>query len=193
MRKLTLITLCLLIAVPVFAELKFNGAAVGAGIIMPESPWDMGFNGAGYVNLGELSKGLVFVPGLSYWAATYEEDFLLDASKKSEATLSNIAINADVHYFFNGKEEGPYAGGGLSFNMTSVEVTSPAYTVTFFGTTTNVPSESHTASDSKIGFQALGGYLTDVGNMKGFVEAKYNIISDFNTLQINVGVWFGGK
>jgi len=186
MRKITLITICLLIAVPAFADLGFNGAAVGVGVVMPESPWDMGFNGAAYVNLGEVSDGLVFVPGLAYWSAGYSESYY---GVNSDATLSNIAINADVHYFFSGKEEGAYAGGGLSFNMVSVETTYPSYS--YLGYT--VPGGSITADDSKIGFQALGGYLMDVGGMKGFAEAKYNIISDFNTFQINVGVWFGGK
>jgi opacity protein-like surface antigen len=184
MKKLTMIFVLVLACALVFPvsaqKLGFNGVGVGAGVIMPEDPWDTGFNIAGYANMGELTDNLVFVPGLAYWSAGADQF-------GNDITLSNFAVNADVHYFFERKQIGPYAGGGIGLNFVSFEFSLPTYTNPFTGQT---EGGTQSTSETKFGFQVLGGYMMEVSKMMGFVEAKYNIISDFSTFQINVGVWF---
>ena len=122
MKKFTLtmvLVLSVIIVMPLSAQkLGYNGVGVGAGLIFPQD-WDTGFDLAGYVNMGELSDNLVFVPGLAYWSAGTE---VLGV----DVSFSNIAINADVHYFFERKQVGPYAGGGLGFNILTAEVALPS-------------------------------------------------------------------
>ncbi len=185
MKKLTMIVFLILACALVFPvsaqKLGFNGVGVGAGVIMPEDPWDTGFNIAGYANMGELTDNLVFVPGLAYWSAS-------STVFNTDVTFSNFAVNGDVHYFFERKQQGAYAGGGISINFTSAEVAAPSYVDPFTGQT--IGGGTASASDTEFGFQVLGGYMMEISKMMGFVEAKYNLISNFNTVQINVGVWF---
>lgn len=185
MKKLTMVVVFVLACAMVFPvsaqKLGYNGVGVGAGLIMPEDPWDTGFNIAGYVNMGEFTDNLVFVPGLAYWSSGVSIGDI-------DLSLSNFAVSADVHYFFERKQQGPYAGGGLGLNFVSAEFAVPGFFNPFTGQTEGGTTQSN--SDTEFGFQVLGGYMLEVSNMMGFVEAKYNLISNFNTFQINVGVWF---
>ena len=56
MKKLTMTVVLVLTCAMLFPvsaqKLGFNGVGVGAGVIMPEDPWDTGFNIAGYANMG---------------------------------------------------------------------------------------------------------------------------------------------
>jgi hypothetical protein len=101
-----------------------------------------------------------------------------------------LQIAGDVHYLLE-NVEGLYFGGGLSINITSYEYPSVDITydpVTGFATgfSSNKPSESKT----KVGINLLGGYEMPIGNNTGFAEAKYNIIGDFNTIELCVGMFF---
>lgn len=153
------------------ADLGFKGIAPKIGIIMPEGSWDTGFMGAVAVDMGEITNNLNLFPLLGYWSSKY--DFGTD-----KITLSNFQIGADVHYSIK-DVKGLYAGGGLSLNFISWDI--PGYSIYF-------PGES--LSETKFGLDFLAGYMIPVGSLLGFAEAKYNLISDFNTFEITIGVYF---
>jgi hypothetical protein len=158
--------------------LSLKAIAPQVGLVMPEDPWDMGFHVGAKVNMGELSDNLGLYPFVGYWSSKYSYDYL-DLSE--DISLSNIQIGADVHYHI-ASAKGLYVGGGLSFNILSVDV--PVYNP-FTG---NVTTESD--SESKIGIGLLAGYELPLGSNLGFIQGKYNIISDLNTLELTVGMYF---
>ena len=158
--------------------LGFKAIAPQIGLVMPEDPWDMGFHIGAKINMGELTKDLGLYPFVGYWSSKYTYDaFDLNEDLK----LSNIQIGADVHYHI-ASMEGLYVGGGLSFNMLSIEF--PSYNPFTLESTTESDSES------KIGFGLLAGYEMPFGSTTGFVQGKYNIISDLNTIELTVGMYF---
>jgi opacity protein-like surface antigen len=158
--------------------LGFKAIAPQLGLVMPEDPWDMGFAIGGVINMGELSTNLGLYPFVGYWSSKYTYD-AFDLSE--DLTLSNIQIGADVHYSI-ASAKGLYVGGGLSFNMLSVEF--PSYNPVTFESTTD------SESDSKIGIGLLAGYEMPLGSNLGFIQGKYNLISDLNTLELTVGIYF---
>ncbi len=158
--------------------LGFKAIAPQLGLVMPEDPWDMGFHVGAKINLGELTKDLGLYPFVGYWSSKYSYSAF---DESTDLKLSNIQIGADVHYHI-ASMQGFYVGGGLSFNMLSIEF--PSYNP-FTGAST---TESN--SDSKIGFGLLAGYELPLGSNLGFVQGKYNLISDLNTLEITVGMYF---
>jgi len=176
---LSSIIVSLLVIFPTFAgQFVFSGAAVYGGVVFPED-WDTGFNVGAGATFGPLTEGLYLFPSLTYWesSAVQEDD--------AELGISNFSIGVDVHYFFMKQQQGAYVGGGLSYNMLNWEYSYISY-----------PSGSRywvDNSESKIGFAPLGGYLFNLGSMTALIEAKYNLISDFNTFQICLGLMFGKK
>ena len=177
MRKILLFISILLVfglfvALPA-QNLGFKGIAVKGGIVSPESPWDMGFFGGVSANMGEISPGLSLFPFVSYWSSGYS-NYGIDLG------LSNFQLGADIHYPLT-NVQGVYVGGGISFNILSVDYPMWDYTR---GWTTASDSEN------KIGFGGLVGYEIQLGGRQGFVEGKYNIISDFNTLEVAIGIFF---
>ena len=157
--------------------LGFNGVGAKAGLIMPEDPWDTGFFVSITADLGEITENLSLVPFVGYWKSNY-------SIYEYDLGLSNIQLGADVHYFLSGVP-GLYAGGGLSLNLLSVEY--PTFNYLGGGITTDSESET------KLGFGFLAGYGFNVAGQNIFVEGKYNIISDFNTLELAVGIMFDLK
>ncbi|NWG75797.1 MAG: hypothetical protein HXY24_14550 [Rubrivivax sp.] len=181
--KLKMFLLCAIcsfgVILPTFAaQFIFSGAAVYGGAVFPEN-WDTGFNVGAGAYFGPLSEGIYLVPSLTYWesSAVQEDD--------AEVGISDFSIAVDVHYFFMKQQQGAYIGGGLSYNMLSWEYTYIAYP---YGSRYWVDN-----SESKIGFAPLGGYLFNLGKLTALIEAKYNLISDFNTFQISLGLIFGRK
>ncbi len=168
--------LCIAMFVPASAQkIEFTGIGAKAGIVLPESPFDnLGLQFGANAYLGELSDGLYWVMGLNYWTVSNDENGF-------DQTLSNFQIMEDVHYYLSGKPEGAFVGGGISYNLLSWEAT---VDLGFLGTTTI------STDDSKIGFHPLAGYVFQLGEMNAFVEAKYNLISNFNTLDVVFGVNF---
>ena len=147
-----------------------------AGILLPEDPWDTGFFIGATANLGELTDNLQLHPNITYWSTGYSfEGVDLDLS------LSNIQIGGDVHYYLE-DVEGLFFGGGISLNFVSAEFAS----VNFF----TGESITESSSDTEFGFDILGGYEIPLGDNTGFVQARYNIISNLNTFEIGVGILF---
>ena len=176
MKKLSLVLFIIL-----FATLSVNASGLGlysiapkVGVIMPEDPWKTGFMFGAEADLGEITENLHLVPVFGYWSSKY--DF-----SGADLTLSNIQIGGDVHYFIP-SAKGLFVGGGIGLNFLSVDLP----TVTYFGQSYGGGSESET----KFGFGFLAGYVIPLNNMQAFVKAKYNLISDFNTFEINAGVAF---
>lgn len=172
-RVLMLAAVILLLTIPVSAsDIGFHRVAPKAGLIFPQD-LDMGFMFGGAADLGELTDNLSLVPLVSYWTASRSESGI-------DISFSNIQIGADVHFNIE-NVEGLYVGGGLSINFESVSTDFKD----FFGNTYTADG-----SDTDIGFGFLGGYEMPVGNNTAFAQAKFNIISNFNTFEINLGMWF---
>lgn len=187
MKKLTMIfvvVLSLALVIPVSAQkLQYSGFGVHGNLVFPENH-NTGFGLGASVNMGELSNNLYLHPFADFWTAGWE---LYD-----EGSSTDIAIGADVHYFLDRKPQGAYFGGGLSFNFLSF---SYDYTgITGYDPNTLQPiygTETYDDSDTKIGFHPLAGYIFDLSGTTAYVEAKYLIISDWNTFMISVGALFG--
>jgi len=174
---LLLIAVILLATIPASASdlgLKRLGGKVG--IIFPQD-LDMGFMLGAAADMGELTDDLKLIPLISYWSAgTTESGY--------DFSFSNFQVGADVQYYLK-DVKGLYFGGGLSINFTTVSWDIPAELAAYYP-----DSESKT----KIGIGLLGGYEMPLGKTTtGFAQAKYNIISDASTFEINLGVWFDMK
>ena len=159
--------------------IEYSGFNVFLGAVIPED-WDTGFNIGAGVCLGEVLESIFLYPSLSYWEATSGDL----GSASEDAGLSNISVAVDAHYHFTGTQEGLYTGTGISYNILSWDYAYSAYVphrVTYWAED----------SDQKIGFQPLVGYNMDFDRFSGFVELKYNLISDFNTVQLSLGALFG--
>jgi hypothetical protein len=159
------------------AGLGLKAIAPQVGLVMPESPWNTGFHVGAKVNMGEVAKDFGLYPFIGYWSSKYSWS---GYGLSEDMTLSNIQIGADVHYHI-ADVKGLYAGGGLSLNLLSIKVPSFNY----YG-----QGSSATNSETKIGIGLLAGYELPVGKNLGFVQGKYNLISDFNTLELTVGMYF---
>lgn len=147
-----------------------------ASIVMPDH-LDMGFGINVSANVGEVFPGVELYPMISYWSAKWQNF--------NDFTVSNIAVGADAHYTMDSFPEGMYVGGGLNFNIVSSEY--PDYNYITGKSTTS------SKSDNKIGLSAFAGYTFSMGSFGLFAEARYNMISDFNNLQLSVGVPFSLK
>lgn len=173
------------LATPGFCQ----AVGIKAGIInisAKKEPYDvlgMGFQGGVNIHIVEVTKGLYSNMGAAYWTASKETD------GGSELTYSSISIAPDIRYYVEGEEAGFFIGGGLSINLLSIEgevTKTEAGPAGGYKTTTRVVKYDKT----EIGFHPVIGYLFNLGNMKAFVEGKYNFITDFNTLDAAVGVMF---
>ena len=170
-------SLLLLCGVSFSQNLGFHGVAAQAGLVVPsETGYTAGFALGAKVNMGEIADKLTLMPLVQY----HKPGFDVPAGA-GDATISIFVIGADVHYAIN---EQFYAGGGLNYNSITLEY---KVTIPFFGTTTI------DGSDSNIGFSALGGYNFDLGGLPSAIEARYNIVSNYNSLVIMLNVFFGTK
>jgi hypothetical protein len=179
MRKMYVVLAVILMfaAIAPAQGIGLHAIAPKVGVVFPQD-WDMGFLFGAKANLGEISEDLELHPFALYWTAGSDE-FGIDLS------LSNIQIGGDVVYFLP-NVEGLYVGGGLSINFLSFEAGA-----TFFNPFTG-QTESITADESltRIGISPVAGYEIPVGDNWAFVEVRYNIISDFNAFEIEVGYFF---
>ena len=176
--------LLLMVAVMLIATIPVSAADMGlkrlggkVGIIFPKD-LDMGFMLGAAADMGEITDNLKLIPLISYWNAGKSESGV-------DLSFTNIQIGADVQYYLK-DVKGLYFGGGLTINFQSASVDVPPEYAQFI-------SETST-SETDIGFGLLGGYEMPLGKTAtGFAQAKYNIISDFNTFAIMLGVWFDMK
>jgi len=174
-KGLVLFAAMLMIATTAFsADLGFKAIGVKAGMVMPEDPWETGFLIGAAVDMGEITNNLSLVPSISYWKSGYDFGTF-------ELSLSNIQIAGDVHYHL-ANVKGLYGGAGLSLNFVTSEF--PGYTLYGFS------EESTSNTETEFGIGLLAGYEMNIGGMKAFAEGKYNLISNLNTLELAIGVYF---
>lgn len=183
LRLLAVVSLILLITVPATSQdIGFYRLAPKAGILFPSTDnieYGVGFNFGAAADLGELTDNLKLIPLLAYWTVGGN----VEGASDVDVSVSNFQIGGDVQYYIE-NVEGLYFGGGLSINFKSITVDYPPEVAQFFG------ESSSSDSETDIGLGLLGGYEIPIGKNTGFVQAKYNIISDLNTFEINLGMWF---
>ena len=174
MRKILLaLSLVFILSSVSFADIGFNGVAAQAGLVVPtETNYTAGLALGAKVNMGEIAENLTLMPLIQYHIPGFDVP-----SGAGDPSVSIFVIGADVHYDVN---EQFYAGGGLNYNSISLE-----WDVPFFG--------KIDASDSEIGFSALGGYNLNLGGYPSAIEARYNIVSNYNSLVVMLNVFFGSK
>jgi len=173
-RVLTVLLLVFVLAGVSSADLGLKSIAPQIGVIFPESPYSTGFEIGATADLGEFAPQFTLLPLVTYWHAGGSESGL-------DYSFSNFQIGGDVHYNFK-DAPGFFAGAGLSLNFLSF---SEDYVDPVFGT-------PYTFDDSatRIGLGFLAGYEMPIDKYKGFVQAKYNIISDFGTFELVIGLHF---
>jgi hypothetical protein len=182
-RFLALISLILILSFPLAAsDIGFHALAPKAGILFPSTDnieYGVGFNFGAGADLGELTDNLKLVPFLAYWTVSGN----VEGADQVDVSVSNFQIGGDVQYYLE-NVKGLYFGGGISINFKSISIDYPPEVSQFLG------GSSASDSETDFGLGLLGGYEIPVGKNTGFVQAKYNIISDLNTFEINVGMWF---
>jgi hypothetical protein len=164
--------LALSVTAPAVAQdLGLKGIAPKVGLVLPEDPWNAGLFLGASADMGEITDNITLNPFVAYWNSGYD-------AFGADISLSNIQLGADVHYIFP-DIEGLYAGGGLSLNIISFN----------YPDEYNVFGDAST-SDTEIGIGLKGGYMMEISDLLGFAEAKYNIISNLNTIELAVGLYF---
>lgn len=159
-------------------NLGLNSITPKVGIISPEDPWDTGFFIGAEADMGEVYENITLHPTVGYWSSGYELGL---GTTNVDLTMSNFQIGADGHFKIE-NVKGLFVGGGLSLNFLSVE---SGFINPFTGQST-----TSSASDTEIGFNVLSGYEFAVSNFAAMAFAKYQIISNLNTLQIGIGITF---
>lgn len=160
----------LLFVYPISAQIAgLKGVNIHGGIIFPEE-WDKGFNIGAGVDLGEVASEVHLAPKLTYWKAS-----------KGEYGLSNFVIAIDLQYFAIEQVEGLYIGIGISYNFLSWDYVYIDYDPV-------LTEKMDQTSDNRIGFNPILGYQRMINVVVAFAELKYNLISEFDTLQFTIGV-----
>lgn len=172
-RVLPVLLLVFMLSGVSFADLGLKSVAPQIGLVFPKSPFSTGFEIGAIANMGEFSPGFGLYPLITYWHAGGSEAGV-------DLSFSNFQIGGDVQYYFK-EAPGLFAGAGLSLNFMSV---STEVTVPGFG------SYTASGSDTKVGLGLLAGYEMPIDKYKGFAKAKYNLISDTNTFELVIGLYF---
>jgi len=164
-------------SVAVSQDMGLKSITAKAGVLMPEDPWDTGFQIGAKADFGQIAQDINLVPFIEYWSAGY--DYSGFGSSLS-LDLTNIKLGASAHYAIP-NVKGLYAEAGLALNFLSIDNPS----VTIFGVTTGGGS----ASETKFGAVILAGYEIPLGSMNGVVEAEYNL-TDLSAFELSFGVLF---
>lgn len=180
MRRLSTVVFSVLLfcGISFAGDLAYKGIAGHVGLLLPqEDGLETGFGFGAIVDMGEISDGIGLFPKVFYQLPGVE-----DPGAGFDFTFSALVIGADLHYAVN---EQFYAGGGLALynKMAEVEFTNP-----FTG-----QKQTEDDSESAIGITLLGGYNLDLGGMPAAIEASYNIVADYNHLEIALNVFFGNN
>lgn len=152
------------------ADLGFRGLGVQAGATSA-SDWDTGYEVTLHADFGTITRGLYLQPSLSYRTASGSDDFL---GLEIDRDLTVLALGADVLWYPARERRGWYVGGGAYLHRIDYEIL-------------GISQEA-----DRVGAAAIGGYDVPLGGLTGFAEARYHLVSGFNTLQLGVGVRFGG-
>jgi opacity protein-like surface antigen len=126
-------------------------------------------------DMGHITPQVGLEPVIEYWSKT-EEAF------GSKASIHDVSVGARAKYYFevaNPKVE-PFAGAGLGLHFIGAKTTLaiPGF-----------PSETVSASDTKLGLDLGGGLqtpLTPKDNLR--IEGWYGVVSDVGQLAFRVGV-----
>ncbi|MDI9631210.1 MAG: hypothetical protein QM311_07110 [Acidobacteriota bacterium] len=152
------------------ADLGFRGLGFQAGATSA-SNWDNGYQVTVHADFGTLTHGLYLQPSVSYRAASGSDNFL---GLQIDRDLSVLALGADLLWYPARERRGWYVGGGAYVNRIDFKVL-------------GISQET-----DELGASAIGGYDFPLGDLTGFAEARYHLVSGYNTLQLGVGVRFGG-
>ncbi len=194
MKKLVLVVMILAVSFCFAGEFGLYKVAPTVGVIMPEDPWDMGLQIGAKANIGSVMDGKIgLFPVVSYWASKYDFNGVTDLELK----LSNIKIGLDAHYDLSEYFTGLYAGAGLALNIVGTEYPSIDYDITGY-TDYGMPiydykTTTDSNSESEIGISLLAGYNFELSGKPLFVEGRYDLIKNLNTLGVNVGMFFDMK
>jgi len=152
------------------ADLGFRGLGFQAGAVSP-SGWDTGYEVAVHLDFGEITRGLRLQPTLAYWTAPGTDHIFGHAIDRD---LSNLAVGADALWYPERDRRGWYVGGGAYLNRIEYEVLGARL------------------STNRVGANGIGGYDFSLGGYSAFVEARYHVVSGFNTVQLGLGIRLGG-
>ncbi len=178
-RALTMTLLLLVLSSFSFAQgLGFHGIAAQAGLVIPNSTgYSAGLALGAKVNMGEIAKDITLMPLIQYHLPGYDKP----SGSVGDLSVSTLVIGADAHYPIN---QNTYVGGGLNYNIVTVEW---EVDLGAFG-----GKQTWDASGSEIGFSVLGGYNFDLAGYNSAVEGRYNLVSGYNSLVVMLNVFFGG-
>ncbi len=199
MKKLFIVMLFVIISVTFAADLGLYGIAPTVGIIMPEDDWEMGFQLGAKANIGVIEiaeKEIGLYPVVSYWSSKYDwETSYLDSDY--EVTMSNIKFGIDAHYDLSEFVENMYAGVGVAMNRVKFEMPSVDYEIVGYDQY-NIPQyewkeTTIEETDTEFGFSFLAGYNLEMSGKAIFVEGRYDLINELNTLGVKVGMYFNLK
>lgn len=151
-------------------DIGYRGLGVQGGAVAP-SNWDTGYGVGVHVDLGEMTHGLFLQPSANYWQASGTDSFL---GLNFDRDMSNLALGADVLWYPSGERQGWYVGGGAYLNRLEYDI---------YGAT---------LTDNRLGANAIGGYDFAFAGSAAFVEGRYHVVSGFNTVQVGLGLRFGG-
>jgi hypothetical protein len=165
MKKLIVIMLIILSLTSISSAvgLKLEAVAPQIGVLFPEDPWETGFEIGAIANMGEFYQNIGLYPLVNYWTTG------------GDISFSNFQLGADVHYKTEDLK-GFFAGLGLSFNFVSVS--------------TEILGVSYSDSEFDVGLGLFAGYEMPIDKYTGFVKGKYNLISDVNTFELVIGLYF---
>jgi hypothetical protein len=165
------------------AEFGFNGVDLHGGVNLP-SDWDTGITAGVSVNIGELVDGLYLYPAVFYSRAEESASFsFLGTTFEEDLEVTNLALGAEVRYFLNGEPTGWYFGGGPYLNMLTFE----AGVRVGAGDRVQVIE----VEDDSVGGMGVAGYRTRMGERFSLgLEARYNVVTDFDNGQILLVIGF---
>ena len=143
--------------------LKLKSIAPQIGVLFPEDPFKTGFEVGAIANMGEFYKNIGLYPIVNYWTTG------------GNVYFTNFQLGADIHYKTEDLE-GFFAGLGLSFNFLSLK--------------TEVLGVKYSDSEFDIGLGMFVGYEFPIEDYTGFVKGKFNLITDVNTFELLVGMYF---
>jgi hypothetical protein len=165
------------------AEFGFNGVDLHGGVNLP-SDWDTGITAGVSVNIGELVDGLYLYPAVFYSRAEESASFsFLGTTFEEDLEVTNLALGAEVRYFLNGEPTGWYFGGGPYLNMLTFEA----------GVRVGAGDRIRVieVEDDSVGGMGVAGYRARMGERFSLgLEARYNVVTDFDNGQILLVIGF---
>lgn len=171
--------LTLFVALPAAAaDFGLRDFEVRGGVIFP-SDWDDGYLVGAAVNIGEITSGLYLYPGLAYSNAEETVTFGIPGLSTVDIDLevTSLAVGAEVRYFLADEMRGLYFGGGPYVHFLDRELA--------------VAGRRSSVSTQELGASGVAGYrLSSGGRSSVFAEARYTVVTDFDSAQLLLGISF---